>query len=544
MSAIRLRLSHFANEKRITLALSLQVRLMAWWKILLIGLAVIASLGATALFYVVYVMEPDIYVPLYVENCGQCHGDDLEGTSDGLALVGGPLNGGDNVVALQQSIKYRHPDLGTPAFSEVLSDIEIKGLSIFVGERRLGQRFSDFRFDREVNMPAQALSSEEHDFLIETVIDGLSPLIFSIEPLSNGSFLVTEKERGLSFVSAEGVQSDLIEGTPLTGGSIDLMGVQYGSGWLLDVATHPEYEENGWVYLHYTDLCGEPCGEGLMEASMNRLDRGHIVDGRWTDVETIWQAPLAFYSATPDTGAGGRIAFDDQGHVYLSVGIKPAQTLDTTPQDLNSPYGKIHRVGDDGSVPLDNPFLMGAKEFVRQTIWTYGHRSPQGLEWNPVRRTVWNSEMGPRGGDELNELLPGRNYGWPYFSMGLEYAGVVVERHKANSVEFEAEQVEQTLVDITPSPAISSFAFYSGNRFPGWQDNVLIGSLKGSSLFRMVFDGTELLHRETLIKDLARIRDVEIGYDGLVYLLLENEAGSSIVKLKPQDDRVAMQEEP
>jgi glucose/arabinose dehydrogenase len=464
----------------------------------------------------------------------------MQGTENGLALIGSPLRGGDSVIDLQDSIKNAHLALGGSAFTNVLSDVEIKGLAIYVGEHRLGQRFTEFQFDRDVHIPQGVQTSEAHNFSFETVIEGLDPLVFSIEPLPDGSLLVTEKERGLSIISTDGKQSALVDGTPATGSSVDIMGIQYGSGWLLDVATHPDYADNGWVYLHYTHMCDEACGSSMISASMNRLDRGRIVDGKWVDVQTIWQAPLEFYASTPDTGAGGRIAFDDSGHVYISVGIKSSDgTQDTTPQDLASPYGKIHRVRDDGSIPLDNPFVVGAnvnpedESNVRASIWTYGHRSPQGLEWHRLRQKVWNSEMGPRGGDELNELLPGHNYGWPYFSMGLEYSGSHVERHKPKSIEFDAASVEQTLVDITPSPAISSFAFYSGDQFPGWQDNVLIGSLKGSSLFRMVFDGNKLVHRETVIKDLARIRDVEVGYDGLVYLLLENEAGSSIVRLVP-----------
>jgi len=175
----------------------------------------------------------------------------------------------------------------------------------------------------------------------------------------------------------------------------------------------------------------------------------------------------------------------------------------------------------------------------RRTVWTYGHRSPQGLEWHSERQRVWNSEMGPRGGDELNELLPGRNYGWPYDSQGLEYSGIYVERYKQNNLEFDTAQVEQSLVDFTPSPAISSFAFYQGDRFSNWRNNVLIGSLKGNTLYRLVFDGTQLLHREVLLEDLARIRDIEVGFDGLVYLLLENAAGSSIVRLRPHRAEMA-----
>ena len=515
---------------------------MSWWKILIIGVFVLMLGGVGIVWYLLNLALFDAYVPLYVDNCGQCHGNELKGTEKGVALVDTDLRGGDSVTALQESIKNAHV-FGRPAFASALTDVQVKGLAIYIGERRLGQRFAKFQFDRDIDIPTAVQSSEEHNFVIETVIDGLDPLIFSIEPLPDGSLLVTEKERGLSIVSTDGIQSDLIEGTPETGGSIDIMGVQYGMGWLLDVAIHPDYENNGWVYLHYTDLCGEQCDGSLLPPSMNRLDRGRIVDGKWVDVQTIWQAPREFYVGTPDTGAGGRIALDDSGHVYLSVGIKSTDgTQDTSPQDLASPYGKIHRVRDDGAIPLDNPFVVGSnadqedKEFIRSSVWTYGHRSPQGLEWHPVRRRVWNSEMGPRGGDEVNELLPGRNYGWPYHSLGLEYAGTRVERHKLKAIEFDDSEVEQTLVDITPSPAISSFVIYSGDGFPRWQGNVLIGSLKGSSLFRMVFDGRKLVHRETLIKDLARIRDVEVGFDGLLYLLLENEAGSTIVRLVPRDE--------
>lgn len=512
---------------------------MSWWKIVLIVLAVLITGGIGVAWYVINYAEIDIYVPLFADNCGSCHGEDLQGTDRGVALLATSLQHGDDVAAMVRSIRDLHPESGRPAFAQ-LSDVEVKGLAIYVGERRLGQRFMDFKYDREVLVPAMVQRSEAHDFVVETFVTDLEPLIFSIAPLPDGSWLVTEKERGISIISADGVQSEPIKGTPETGGSIDIMGVQYGSGWLLDIAAHPDYADNGWLYLHYTHLCGDDCSS-LAPYSMNRVDRGRIRDGAWVDVETIWQAPREYYQPTPDTGAGGRLAFDDEGHVYFSVGIKGTDgTSDTTAQDLLNPYGKIHRVRDDGSIPLDNPFLSGEPaqtsehDYVRQSIWTYGHRSPQGLEWHPLRKRVWDSEMGPRGGDELNELIGGHNYGWPFFSLGLEYSGTHVERHKPKALEFDPDDIEQTLVDITPSPAISSFAFYTGDAFPQWRNDVLIGSLKGSSLFRMVFEGNQFQHQETLIKDLARIRDVEIGYDGFVYLLLEAKSGGSIVRLVPR----------
>lgn len=507
---------------------------MRRWLIIGPGLTglVIGILGVV--LYVSRYAELDPYVPLFVEHCGDCHGDDLRGTDRGIALVDNFLPGGDTVAALIQSTRTGNPALGMPAFEGVLTELEMKGLAIFIGERRLGQRFTDFRFEPAIVIPDEVQQSELHNFTIERFAGNLDPLIFSIEPLPDGSFLVSEKERGLSIVDPGGHQSELISGLPETGGSYNVRGVHYGVGWLLDVAVHPEYQQNGWVYLHYTHLCAD-CG-GWLPVSMNRVERARVVAHEWRDVEVVWEAPRQFYSSAPDTGAGGRLAFDDSGHVYIAVGMKGP----FGPQDLDGPFGKIHRINDDGSIPADNPFVINATAVVgavespvRQTVWTYGHRSPQGLEWHPGRNRVWNSEMGPRGGDEINELIPGKNYGWPYHSLGLEYTGGEVARYKLQDREFDVSTVQQTLVDITPSPAISSFVFYDGEAFPAWQGDVLVTSLKGSSLFRMRFDGDRHVGTETVIKGLARIRDIEIGPDSLVYLLLESERGSEIVRLVP-----------
>ena len=514
---------------------------MAWWKILLIVLTVFV-VGTAGIAWYIFNYRIDIYMPIYADHCASCHGSNLEGTNRGVALINRALTNGDTTADIIHSIRHAHPQLGEPAFMQTLADVEVKGLAIYVGEKRIGQTFTDFQFDRDIRVPSSVQTTDAHDFTMEVFADGLDPLIFSIEPLPNGSWLVTEKERGLSIITPDGKRSEPITGTPTLGSSVDILGIQYGSGWLLDVAIHPQYSDNGWIYLHYTDLCGERCDEDNASASMNRLDRGRIVDHQWVDVETIWQAPIEFYLDSPDTGAGGRLVFDDSGHVFLAAGIKTLSEGpegDISAQDLAYPYGKIHRVRDDGQVPIDNPFAISTgaaaanNAFHVQTIWTYGHRSPQGLEWHPTRKRVWNSEMGPRGGDELNELIPGHNYGWPFHSQGLEYTGEYVARHRSKNIEFDTSSVTQSLVDITPSPAISSFVFYSGSQFPRWQHDVLIGSLKGSDLFRMVFDGDQLVHQETLITDIGRIRDIEVGFDGLVYLLIETESGSAIVRMLP-----------
>jgi glucose/arabinose dehydrogenase len=264
---------------------------------------------------------------------------------------------------------------------------------------------------------------------------------------------------------------------------------------------------------------------------MIKVVRGRIADGAWVDQQTIWETSIENYTGMPDMSAGGRLAFDAAGHVFVTAGIK-ANSEHTGVQDLSLPYGKIHRVNDDGSIPSDNPFV--GRTNVVPSIWTYGHRSPQGLEFDRATGRLWGTEMGQRGGDEVNLLEAGRNYGWPLVSKGLKYDGTPVDYGKELGIEVDLDAIEQPVVDLTPSPAVSSFIVYRGNAFPKWQGNLLVGTLKATELYRMVLDGERVTHRETLLSGLGRIRDIAAGADGVVYLLLEHAAGSRILKLVPQ----------
>jgi glucose/arabinose dehydrogenase len=263
---------------------------------------------------------------------------------------------------------------------------------------------------------------------------------------------------------------------------------------------------------------------------MNKLVRGRIEGGQWQDEEIIWQAQAEHYSLAGDVGAGGRVAFDNFGRVYFSVGMKGGGNARGI-QDLSTPWGKIHRVNDDGSIPQDNPFA--GRDDVYRSIFTFGHRSPQGLEFDTQTGQLWGTEHGPRGGDEVNLLLAGRNYGWPLYSLGMDYDGTPVEYGKDLGIAFELSDIEQPVVDLTPSPAVSSFIISDSINFPEWEGDFLVGSLKARSLFRFVIENNELVHRETLIEGFGRIRDIEAGFDGDIYLLLEHSSGGKIVRLVP-----------
>ncbi len=453
--------------------------------LLAIGGVVLAGIGIVAYLFVTAVTV-DPFEVAYAENCSVCHGENLEGTGQGTPLVGVEFRHGDTVEEIGASIANGFPAQGMPGWSQVLPEPEIRKLAIYVSERR-SDLSRDFKVGMPLEIPGETVRSALHDFRIETIATGLDPLPYSIAPLPDGRFLLTEKKRGLSIVSANGVQSPLIEGTPTASSeviTVPFIDLEFGTGWIMDVATHPDYADNGWIYLHFGDRCTD-CNATGGAVSMNKVVRGRIDDGRWVDEETIRSVPVEGYTAMPDMSAGGRLSFD-------------------------------------GDVADAQP-----------TTWTYGHRSPQGLEFHRETGRLWSTEMGPRGGDDINLLLPGRNYGWPLYSRGVDYDGTPVEYGKELGVTFDLEDIEQPVVDLTPSPAVSSFVFYDGDAFPAWRGHMLVGTLKATELYRVEMDGDRPVGQETLITDLARIRDVEVGVDGLVYLLLEHASGGRIVRLAP-----------
>ncbi|MEM8889293.1 MAG: PQQ-dependent sugar dehydrogenase, partial [Bacteroidota bacterium] len=353
---------------------------------------------------------------------------------------------------------------------------------------------------------------------------------------------------GLSIISPEMEQSTLIEGLPDFSSQeeafTDSVGLVYGLGYLLDVALHPDYEENGWVYISYGDRC-KKCNnvsryfyDGYV--SMLRIIRGRIKDHQWVDEEVIWEVEKDTYTPIAETTLGGRLAFDGKGHLYFSLGAKlylphNPSTVESFNgiQSLSKPYGKIYRIHDDGRIPEDNPFV-GEKDAI-ESIWTIGHRSPQGLEFDSETGALWGTEMGPRGGDEVNFLQKGLNYGWPLVSNGVNYTGTKVDFGKFMKMNPEEMELEDPVVDLTPSPAVSSFAICRSDKYPAWEGNLIVGTLKATQLYRMEVQDGKLIQKETLIDGLARIRDVEMGFDGYIYLLLEHVNGGMILRLEAVD---------
>ena len=474
---------------------------------------------------------------MFQENCAVCHGESLEGTGQGSPLRGSLIHG-ESIEAIVTSITNGYEVQGMPSWRDIFSPTEIRGLAMYLMETRNNVGYVTSNYDTDFTLPDEVFETSLHDFSLEIIADDLDPLPFSIEPMPNGDILVTEKTKGVRIIRQDGERSDLIQGTPTAFDDIyrleSRIDIERGMGWLFDIKLHPNYVENGWIYLYHSHRCTD-CNEASRReerpVSMNRLVRGRLDGINWIDQEVIWQAPIEDYFFAGDVGAGGRITFDNRGHVYFSIGMKCGGQGGGI-QNLATPCGKIHRVNDDGSTPEDNPYF--GVENVYESIYTYGHRSPQGLEYDHSNGELWGSEHGPRGGDEINRLLPAENYGWPLYSTGLHYDGSRVNGLDLG-IAFELSDIKQPVVDMTPSPAVSSFIISQSEKFPNWKGDFIVGSLKSRSLFRIDIENNRFVETETLFEGIGRIRDVEMGLDGTIYLLFEHGEGGKIVSLVPNN---------
>lgn len=283
-----------------------------------------------------------------------------------------------------------------------------------------------------------------------------------------------------------------------------------GQGGLLDVSLHPDYPTENWIYLTYSD----PEGEG--DGGNTTLARAHLTDGQLTDLEKL-------YHGSPNTDKpyhfGSRIAWKD-GQVYFGIGDRGDR--DVNPQDTTRDGGKIYRLNADGSVPADNPFV--GIENAREAIFSYGHRNPQGLALNPFTNEIWEHEHGPRGGDEINIIEKGANYGWPVVTYGINYSGTQITE------QVSKPGMKQPLHYWVPSIAPSGMAFVTGDKYGGWAGDLLVGSLKFVYLKHVMLSEGEVVGEEKLLEGLGRLRDVRMGPDGYAYASVE---GTGIVRLLP-----------
>ena len=352
-----------------------------------------------------------------------------------------------------------------------------------------------------------------HDYRVVTVVDGLVQP-WSIAFLPGGDMLVTERPGRLRIVRQGRLLPQPVDGVPKVFVS--------SQGGLLEVALHPNFASNRMVYLTYS----KPGADDMQ--SRTALIRGRFENDRLTGVEEIFAAV-----ASGRNHFSGKIAFDKNGYLFLTLGdrqVPPEGNLEAHPaQDLSNHHGKIVRLHDDGRVPPDNPFVNRAG--ARPEIWTYGHRNAQGLAIHPETGDIWTNEHGPQGGDELNLIQPGRNYGWPVIGFGVNYTtGLAI--HSGT----HRQGMEQPVHVWVPSIGISGLMIYTGNRFPQWRGNLFAGGMVGQQLARLTLDGQRVVNRETLVPQMGRIRDVRQGPDGYIYLVTDDREGGKptpIYRMEP-----------
>ena len=359
---------------------------------------------------------------------------------------------------------------------------------------------NEFDFDKNV-VKTKHLSFEVFHFS-----DGYE-IPWGMAFLPDHRMLVTDISGSLWLLSKNGEKISKIKNIPQV--------VFKGQGGLLDVEIHPDFSNNSYVYISFSEKLKK-------NKYHTTIIRGELNKYTLKNIETVFRARDNNFSRTLHH-YGSRIVFDNNKFLYFTIGDRGFKD---EAQDLTSPNGKIHRVLDNGDIPIDNPFIYYKN--ACKSIWTYGNRNPQGLAKHPKTGNIWQSEHGPRGGDEINLIKKGVNYGWPVITYGINYDGSKITDLK------EKDGMEQPINQWTPSIAVCGIKFYNGDKFKDWENNLLVTSLKYERLHRLVISKNQILDEEIIFESGSRVRDVEVGPDGLIYLALENPG--RIVKLIPLDD--------
>ena len=356
------------------------------------------------------------------------------------------------------------------------------------------------------------LRSSLHDYRVVTVADGLVQP-WSIAFLPGGDALITERPGRLRILRNGKLLPQAVDGVPKVFHS--------SQGGLLEVMPHPNFATNRLLYLSYSK-------PGATDSqARTAIARGRFEQDRLTDVKEIFEAV-----AQGRNHFSGKIAFDRNGFMFVTLGdrqVPPEGKLEAHPaQDLSNHHGKIIRLHDDGRVPADNPFVTRAG--ARPEIWSYGHRNVQGLAVHPQTGDIWANEHGPQGGDELNRIQAGRNYGWPVVGYGVNYnTGLAIH------AGTHREGMEQPVSVWVPSIGISGLMIYTGDKFPAWRGNAFVGGMAGQQLVRLTLEGGRVGSQETLVQRMGRVRDIRESADGYIYLVTDDRDGqpTPVLRLEP-----------
>jgi glucose/arabinose dehydrogenase len=379
-------------------------------------------------------------------------------------------------------------------FKLLLSVLILSNFSSCKNEEKSSEDTAQTTTTNEQTIPQETLDLVDNtSYTTELVVDGID-IPWGIDFLPDESMLVTEKS-GTLYHIVNGKKT-AIKNVPAV--------YNRGQGGLLDIKVHPDFKNNNFIFI--TNASEEGEGKGGNTA----LIRAELKNNALENIKTL-------YKATPNTTRGqhfgSRIVIDDQGFIFFTIGERGNR--DENPQDITRDGGKLYRLHIDGSVPKDNPFV--GKENAKEAIWSYGHRNPQGMEINPETNTIWLHEHGPKGGDEINIPKKGLNYGWPSITYGKNYSGTTITK------DTSKPGMEQPVFYWVPSIAPSGMSFVTSDKYPNLKGNLLSGSLKFQYLEHNILDGENVTKRERLLKDIGRVRSVEEGPDGFIYIGVESK---------------------
>ncbi len=469
---------------------------------LLAGLIVTAKVHAQA------PAAPRTAQKIYTDLCSNCHGRQWEGNRAPSMLDDVWAHPHDDE-GLARSIRDGWLKNEMPGFKAVLSEPEIRAMVISIYEARARASRGGARFGRREDPNGRVLTTELQTVKIERVVDGLETP-WGIAFLPDGRLIVTERPGRIRIIEPGKGIVESITGLPP-------IWVQQDGG-LLDLAVHPDYAHTGWIYLSFSET-GPRAG-----TSSTRIIRARIRDSKLVEQQTLFQpTPDQYWEG--NIHYGSRFFFDRAGFLFFSLGERGHRE---EAQNLASPFGKLHRIRDDGTVPDDNPFVKtpGAVK----SIWSYGHRNQQGIAQHPVTGELWATEHGPRGGDELNLILPGHNYGWPVITYGMNDDGTPITDLTAK------DGMDQPVTYWTPSIATAAIDFYTGDKLPGWKNQLFLAALAGQKFIRLQLEGHKIVKQETLFDNLGRVREVVNGPDGYLYVALNNafqDSPGQIIRLVP-----------
>lgn len=426
----------------------------------------------------------------FTNFCAGCHGAQMERFAGNTWET---LSAGKDLTSV---IKNGLPILGMPSFEKAFTNEEMKAISDYI--------LTEIKNKKKVTNPSglnPVIKSENQNFRVDTVASGLD-VPWGMTFLPDGDMLVTERS-GQLFRFSGGKLKAIITGVP------DVFA--QGQGGLMDIILHPEYSKNKWIYISYSKRSNEGSGGNTV------IIRAKLNENKLVDIQEI-------FTATPNSTSGihfgCRMVFDDEGYLFFGVGERGKSS---NAQTLTNHSGKIHRIYDDGRIPSDNPFVK--TQGAMPSIYSYGHRNPQGIDIHPVSRRIYNNEHGPRGGDEINLVTKGKNYGWPVITYGINYDGTIITNETAK------DGMEQPVFQWTPSIAPSSMIFVDGNKYPGWKGDILSGSLSFKYLERNKLENGKVVKQEKILPNSGRVRNVCQDSEGFIYVSVERPG--FIFKLVP-----------